>query len=253
MNAYRTALTEEQKEKIINDSLPFIKYTAFRLGRRLPPQLSVNDLISVGIVGLLDALQRYEEGRVKLSTFVEHRIRGAMLDELRSQSWMPRSTKKKVDTIRKTQRELQQELGRHPEDREIAGRLGLSLDEYHRTVQDAHNAVTFSFEDFSAAAGDDGEIDVAACLPDPEAKTPLDILETNRVREQLAGLIGVLPEKEKIVLSLYYWDELTMKEIGKVLGVTEGRVCQLHAQALMRLKANLDGAAPAKEPVRSVR
>jgi RNA polymerase sigma factor for flagellar operon FliA len=206
----------------------------------LPPQLSINDLISVGIVGLLDALQRYEEGRVKLSTFVEHRIRGAMLDELRAQSWMPRSTKKKVDSIRKAHQQMEQELGRPPEDWEVTKKLGLSLDEYHRTLQDAHNAVTFSFEDFTMHADDDGEMDVKVCLPDPDAKTPLDILEENSEKDRLAALIGVLPEKGQLVLSLYYWGGLTMKGIGKVLGVTEGRVCQLHNQALVRLKARLD-------------
>lgn len=240
MKTCRSELTEEQKEQIINDSLPFIKYTAYRLSRRLPPQLSTNDLISAGIVGLLDALRRYEEGRVKLSTFVEHRIRGAMLDELRAQSWMPRSTKKKVDSIRKARQLMEQELCRPPEDWEVAKRLDLSLDQYHKTLQDAHNAVTFSFEDFTSHGDDDGELDVRACIPDPDAKSPLDILEENSDRDRLAALIGVLPEKGRVVLSLYYWGGLTMKGIGKVLGVTEGRVCQLHNQALVRLKARLN-------------
>lgn len=106
MQEYQTVLIEQEKEKIINDNLPFIKYTAYRLAHRLPPQLSVNDLISVGIVGLLDALQRYREGRVKLSTFVEYRIKGAMLDELRTHDWLPRSLKTKIGQIRKAHREL---------------------------------------------------------------------------------------------------------------------------------------------------
>ncbi len=237
MQEYKTELTEQEKERIICDSLPFIKYTAYRLAHRLPPQLAVNDLISVGIVGLLDALQRYTEGRVKLNTFVEYRIRGAMLDELRSHDWMPRSLKTKIGQIRKAHRELEQDLGRMPHEEEIAARLEITLEEYYRTVQSASNAVVFSFEDFRDKITEESDMDVTECIPDRDAKTPLELLEENSSKEALAHLIERLPHKEKIILSLYYWDELTMKEIGKVLGLTEGRVCQLHNQAMIRLKS----------------
>ncbi len=237
MQECKTELTEREKEKIINESLPFIKYTAYRLAHRLPPQLAANDLISVGIVGLLDALQRYTEGRVKLKTFVEYRIKGAMLDELRSHDWVPRSLKTKIGQIRKAHRELEQDLGRMPREEEIAERLEISLDEYYRTVQSASNAVVFSFEDFRDKSSDEGDMDVTECIPDRNAKNPLELLEENSAKEDLADLIERLPHKEKIILSLYYWDEMTMKEIGKVLRLTEGRVCQLHNQAMIRLKS----------------
>ncbi len=240
MQKVKMELTEQEKEKIINDSLPFIKYTAYRLAHRLPPQLSVNDLVSVGIVGLLDALQRYKEGRVKMNTFVEYRIKGAMLDELRSHDWLPRSLKTKIGQIRKAHRELEQDLGRMPYEEEIAERLEMTLDEYYRTVQSASNAVVFSFEDFRDKMNDEGDMDVTECIPDRDAKSPLELLEENNAKEALAHLIERLPEKEKIILSLYYWDELTMKEIGKVLNLTEGRVCQLHNQAMIRLKSLMD-------------
>jgi len=236
--------TEQQKEQIINDSLPFIKYTAYRLAQRLPPQLSVQDLISVGIVGLLDALQRYTEGRVKLNTFVEHRIKGAMLDELRSHDWVPRSLKTKIAQIRKAHRDLELDLGRMPREDEIAERLSISLDEYFRTIQSASNAVVFSFEDFRDRTYEESDMDVTECIPDPDMKTPLEILEDNSAKEALAHVIERLPEKEKLVLSLYYWEELTMKEIGKVMSLTEGRVCQLHNQALIRLKAQMASPVP---------
>jgi RNA polymerase sigma factor for flagellar operon FliA len=239
MQDYKVEMSEQEKEKIINDSLPFIKYTAYRLAHRLPPQLSVSDLISVGIVGLLDALQRYTEGRVKLSTFTEYRIKGAMLDELRSHDWVPRSLKTKIGQIRKAHRELEQDLGRMPYEEEIAERLEISLEEYYRTVQSASNAVVFSFEDFRDRMHEESDMDVTECIPDPDAKNPLELLEENSTKEALTRLIERLPEKEKLVLSLYYWDELTMKEIGKVLSLTEGRVCQLHNQALLRLKAQM--------------
>jgi len=232
--------TEQEKERIINDSLPFIKYTAYRLAHRLPPQLSVQDLISVGVMGLLDALQRYTEGRVKLNTFVEHRIKGAMLDELRSHDWVPRSVKTKIGQIKKAHRELEKDLGRMPFAEEIADRLSISLDEYHRTIQNASNAVVFSFEDFRDRMSDEGDMDVMECIPDPDMKTPLQLLEENSAKDALAQVIDRLPEKEKIILSLYYWEELTMKEIGKVVNLTEGRVCQLHNQALIRLKAQMN-------------
>ncbi len=237
MQECKTELTEREKEKIINESLPFIKYTAYRLAHRLPPQLAANDLISVGIVGLLDALQRYTEGRVKLKTFVEYRIKGAMLDELRSHDWVPRSLKTKIGQIKKAHRELEQDLGRMPSEEEIAERLEISLDEYYRTVQSASNAVVFSFEDFRDRFSEDSDVDVTECIPDRNAKTPLELLEENSAKADLADLIERLPQKEKIILSLYYWDEMTMKEIGKVLRLTEGRVCQLHNQAMIRLKS----------------
>ncbi len=240
MTDYKVEMSEAEKEKIINDSLPFIKYTAYRLAHRLPPQLAVNDLISVGIVGLLDALQRYTEGRVKLNTFVEYRIKGAMLDELRSHDWVPRSLKTKIGQIRKTHRELEQDLGRMPREEEIAERLEITLDEYFRTVQSASNAVVFSFEDFRDKMYEESDMDVMECIPDPDAKNPLELLEESSSKEALAQLIERLPEKEKLILSLYYWDEMTMKEIGKVLHLTEGRVCQLHNQALIRLKAQIN-------------
>jgi RNA polymerase sigma factor for flagellar operon FliA len=241
MITYKTEINEEEKEQIIKEFLPFIKYTAHRLAWRLPPQLAVEDLISAGVMGLLDALQRYNKGRVKLNTFVQFRIKGAMLDELRAHSWIPRSMKKKIDSIKNAHLILEKELGRLPEDEEVARSLGILLDEYYRILQISNSQVTLRFEDFSEKYEESG-LDVTECIPDPNAKSPLEVFEDNNKREVLAVLINELPEKEKIILSLYYWDEMTMKEIAKVLKLTEGRVCQLHSQALIRLKARLNSA-----------
>ncbi len=240
MQESKAELSEREKEKIINDSLPFIKYTAFRLAHRLPPQLSVDDLISVGTMGLLDALQRYTEGRVKIKTFVEYRIKGAMLDELRSHDWVPRSLKTKIGRIKKAHRDLEKDLGRLPYEEEVAESLEITLDEYYKTLQSANNAVVFSFEDFKDKMYEESDMDITECIPDPNMKNPLELLEENTTRDALALLIARLPEKEKLLLSLYYWEELTMKEIGKVMNLTEGRVCQLHAQAIIRLKSHMD-------------
>lgn len=240
MQECKVEWSEEQKEKIINESLPFIKYTAYRLGQRLPPQLSMNDLVSIGIMGLLDALQRYAEGRVKIKTFVEYRIKGAMLDELRSHDGVSRSLKNKISQIKNTHRKLEKELGRPPDEEEVAKSLNITLDNYYRTLQIANSAVVCNFEDFKGKMKEENEIDVMECIPDPAMKTPLELMEENSAKEALAHLINELPEKEKLILSLYYWEELTMKEIGKVMDLTEGRVCQLHSQALTRLKARME-------------
>ena len=245
MTAYKTEISEEAKENIIKDFLPFIKYTAHRLSWGLPPQLTVDDLISVGIMGLLDALQRFTEGRVKLNTFVQFRIKGAMLDELRAHNWIPKSMNKKISSVKKAHQKLEKEYGRMPDESEVTEYLGMSLEEYFKILQVANNQVTLRFEDFNDRNNNDDDLDMMECISDPEARTPLDILEENSQKEMLAQIIEGLPEKEKLVLSLYYWEEMTMKEISKVLEITEGRVCQLHSQALIRMKSRMNGNTPA--------
>lgn len=235
------SISEEEKERIVKDFLPYIKYTAYRLSWRLPPQLTIDDLISAGVVGLLDALSRYKNNGTPLKPFVEMRIKGAMLDEIRSQETLSKSIRKKMKAIKEAHNELERELGRLPEDEEIAETLHLSLDEYYRTLQRANSRITLRFEDFSDKGSSDDDLDIMECIPDSNVRTPLEICESEDLKDRLAKLISELPEKEKLVLSLYYWDELTMKEIGKVLDLTEGRVCQIHNQALMRLRAKMEG------------
>jgi len=233
----KAEVSEQEKEKVINDCLPFIKYTACRLAHRLPPYLSVQDLISVGVEGLLSSLRRHAGGMAKINTFAEYRIKGAMLDELRSNDWVPRSFKVKLDRIRKAHRELELDLGRTPGEDEIAARLSISLDEYYRTLEVASNSVVYNFEDIRERMHEDGDLDVMENIRDKNMKGPLEQLETSAIKKTLAALILKLPEKEKLILSLYYWDELTLKEIGRIVHLTEGRVCQIRNQALMRLRA----------------
>lgn len=235
----KTGVSEEEKERVIKEFLPFIKYTAHRLAWRLPPEMTVDDLVSSGLMGLLDALEKFEHGRVKLKTYAEIRIKGAMFDELRAVDWVPRSMKKKVSRLKATHLELEKELGRPPDDEEVAEALGISLQEYYKTLRDASGAITVRFEDFTGDESNGDGLNVMQCIADRSAKDPLSILEESDMKEALAGLIDELPAKEKLVLSLYYWDELTMKEIGRVLELTESRVCQLHGQALVRLKAKV--------------
>lgn len=234
-----TILTDEEKERIVKDLLPYIKYTAYRLSWRLPPQLTVDDLVSAGVVGLLDALSRYRNNGTPLKPFVEMRIKGAMLDEIRAQDNASRSMRRKMKAIKETHNELERELGRLPEDEEIAETLHLSLNEYYSILQRANSRITLHFEDFTDNDQSDDNLDITECIPDRNAPTPLEAYESKDLKERMAELIRGLPEKEKIVLSLYYWEELTMKEIARVLDITEGRVCQIHNQALMRLRAKM--------------
>jgi RNA polymerase sigma factor for flagellar operon FliA len=240
----RRGFSEEEKEQIIADSLPFIKYTAYRLAWRLAPQLTVEDLMSVGIVGLLDALSRYREDKGKINTFVEYRIKGAMLDELRAHDWISKSLKKKIASVEKACLELEREKGRLPEAEEIAEKLNISLDEYYKILQGAQSGITLRFEEFSRKIGSETGFDLEESIPDPNMKTPLELYEDTKKKELLADLIDKLPEREKVILSLYYWEEMTMKEIGKVLNLTEGRICQLHNQALMRLRTRIGSFSP---------
>ena len=236
-------LSEEEREQIVKDFLPFIKYTAYRLAWRLTPQLTVDDLMSVGIVGLLDALSRYREEEAKINTFVEYRIKGAMLDELRAHEWVPKSMKKKIASVEKAYIDIERENGRLPEPAEVAQKLNITLDEYYKILQSAHSGSMLRFEDFRRKMNGEGGFDLEESIPDPNMKTPLELYEDNKKKELLADLVGKLPEREKIILSLYYWEEMTMKEIGKALNLTEGRICQLHNQALMRLRAKLGSPA----------
>ncbi|MEW6569705.1 MAG: FliA/WhiG family RNA polymerase sigma factor [Nitrospirota bacterium] len=233
-------MSEEEKERIIQHFLPSIKYNAHRLAWRLPPQLTVDDLISVGIMGLLDALNRYRKDEVKINTFVEYRIRGAMLDELRSNDSLPKSMRKKIDAVKKAYLKLEKETGCPPEAEEIARKLNITLEEYYRILQSTNSGIVLRFEDFHKKMGEEDGLDLTESLPDPNAKTPLEILENNNNRKILACLIDRLPEREKLIICLYYWEEMTMKEIGKVMNLTEGRICQLLNHALMRLKAGIE-------------
>jgi len=242
MLKYKAAIKEETKEKIIKEFLPYIKYTAYRLSWKLPPHVTVDDLVSVGLMGLMDALERFEPGKVKLKTYAELRIKGSMIDELRATAWIPRSMRKKIDEINNARNKLEKKNGRMPDDTEVAKFLKMPLDEYYRILQYAVSATPIRIEDFKTNKSSDSDLNFSECIADPASKTPLEVLEEKDVQEKLAELIESMPEKEKLVLSLYYYEELTMQEIGKVLNITESRVCQIHSQALVKLKSKLTWA-----------
>ncbi len=238
MYGYNIKMSPQEKEKIIKDFLPVVRYTAYRLSWRLPPQIAVDDLISVGLKGLFDAMERFEPGKIKLKTYAQYRIKGAMLDELRAMEWIPRSRKKKVNALKRIQSQLEKELKRSPEDEEVAAALHISLDEYFQTLEESKGGGALKFEDYESAS-DGRQANLMGNIEDPNEKNPLSILMELDQKKAMARLIDELPEKEKMVLSLYYWEELTMKEVGAVLGLTESRVCQLHSKVLIRLKTKI--------------
>ncbi len=227
----------DEREEIIKTFLPYIKYTASRLSWRLSPSLSEDDLISAGITGLLDALERYDASISKMSTYVEYRIKGAMLDLIDSSQFLPKHLNKKIYEIKKTIEELEKKLNRTPEDFEIAEFVGITLEEYYEIINESNKAKWLSLEIIDKNGDEKTALNF---LPDKEEYQPDKIYEKKELIDVLSKAIENLSEKEKLVLSLYYYEELTMKEIAKVLGITEGRVSQLHNQALMKVKVKLN-------------
>ncbi len=244
IQGYRTITTEEEKEAVLKEMLPYIKYTAYRLAWRLPPQLTIDDLISVGVIGLLDAIERYDPARhANIKTYAEYRIKGAMLDELRSAEWAPKQLQKKINDLKSAYRRLEQRLNRPPSESEVAEELGINSDELFKLLHDANGAVTVSLEDIEHRVGQngDGDYNIYEHLQDRNTEDPLRLIEKADVKDQLEKAMERLPEREKLILSLYYWDEITFKEIGRVLGISESRVSQLHSQAIIRMRAYVEG------------
>lgn len=235
VNAYSSAhRANREVDVLVTRHAELVKRIAYHLAGRLPASVEVSDLIQAGMLGLLEAVANYTADRgASFETYAGIRIRGAMLDALRKLDWAPRSVHRKARAAAAAVRELETEFGREARDGEIAERMGVPLAEYHRIVQDAASCRISSLDDSS---GDDDSL--LSRMEDDTADPFRDATEDG-FRAALAGAIRELPERERLVMSLYYDDELNLKEIGAVLKVTESRVCQLHGQALVRLKARL--------------
>lgn len=231
----------DDREAIIHEIMPYIKYTAYRYQWKLPPQMTVDDLISAGTIGLLDAIDKYDaEKNAKLKTYAEFRIRGAMLDEIRANDWAPKTLRKKMNDIRAAYSEVEATEGRHASEDEIAEKLGITLSEMHNTLQQGNNSVMMSIEEMGElrASLGDSDVDAYDFLTDPEETTPLEMIEEKELRNHLASLINSLEEKERLVVTLYYYEELTFKEIGSILGLTESRICQIHSRSLAKMESS---------------
>ncbi len=224
------------KASLVEAYAPLVKRIAFQLMAKLPASVDVDDLIQNGMMGLLDALGRYEHGLgAQFETYAVQRIRGAMLDGLRDNDWLPRSLRRDMRRIEAAIHELEQQCGRSPTESELAEALEMSLDDYQRMLQDARGHQLVYFEDFNREESDD-YLDRHLAQDDAN---PLSLLEDADMRRRLVGAIEHLPEREQMVMALYYDEELNLREIGEVLGVTESRVCQLHSQAVARLRASI--------------
>jgi len=220
-----------------------VKRIAYHLAARLPSSVEVDDLIQSGMIGLLDAARHYDgSAGASFETYAGIRIRGAMVDELRAGDWAPRSVHKKVRQAAETVRRLEQERGRAVRETDVAASMGISIDDYRGIQSDAAQCQMLSIN-----AASDGEEDEAWQVEDLSNFTPAEHLQNQEFQKALADAIRTLPEKEQTVLSLYYRDELNLREIGEVLNVTESRVCQIHGQALIHVRAQLgEWLAPAK-------
>ena len=225
------------KNKLLAEHAPLVKKLAHQMKAKLPPSVDVDDLVQAGMIGLLDALDRYEETHgAQFETYAVQRIRGAMLDELRSSDWLPRSLRQNMRKIEVAINGLQQRLGRPPKEAEIAKELKMSLEEYHDMLGDSGGHQLVYYEDFHDTEDSEHFLD-RYCVD--ESGDPLQALVNSGFRAAVIEAIGALPEREKILMGLYYEQEMNLKEIGAVMGVSESRVSQLHSQAIARLRARL--------------
>ena len=228
-----TAAGTLDKEDAVRRYAPMVKRMAYHLAARLPASVQVDDLVQAGLIGLMDAAARFDESLgVQFETYAMQRVRGAMLDELRASDWLPRGARKAQREIEEAITRLEQKLGRPPQESEVAAEMGISLRDYQEKLGDAHGALLYYGED-------DYDDDYLEHNHPDDSPQPPEVLHDARFRAALIEAIDNLPEREKLLMGLYYEQELNFKEIAAVLGVTESRVCQLHSQAVARLRVKL--------------
>ena len=238
---YKKTRSPELREQLILEYAPLVKHVAGRLAVMLPPHVEFDDLVSYGMFGLVEAVERFDfERGVKFETYAAARIRGAIIDGLRSADWVPRSVRQKARELEKELIRLESALGRAATDDEIAEALGMTVQEYDRLVAELSGASLVSLDEvWVADPEEESELRLLETVSNESAISPEDAVEEKELERLLAEAIERLPERERLVLALYYHEGLTLKEIGRVLGVTESRVCQIHTKAILRLRAYL--------------
>lgn len=232
-----TVSGKSDKSVLLEGHAPLVKRLAHQMKAKLPPSVEVDDLIQAGMIGLLDAVNRYEETHgAQFETYAVQRIRGAMLDELRNSDWLPRSIRQNMRKIEEAMNRVQQRLGRAPLEAEVAKEMKVSLEEYQELLNEGSGHQLVYYEDFHEKDESEHFLD-RYCVD--ETSDPLQSLMNGGFRQAVIHAIEALPEREKILMGLYYEQEMNLKEIGAVMGVSESRVCQLHSQAIARMRARL--------------
>ena len=242
-------LNSAERERLLVEQLPQVKYIARRIHDRLPPHILLEDLVHAGILGLIEAIQRFDPARhVELKSFAKHRIQGAILDSLRDLDWSPRPLRRKARRIEEAQQKLRARLGYSPSESQLADELGMSLDKFQHLLGELRGLDLRSLPSETREEG--SERGVRNVAPATTAEDPFSLCFRSEMKGLLSQAIAELPEREHQLLALYYYEELTMKEVGAVLGIGEARVSQLHSSAIIRLRARMNELLEAQGPTR---
>lgn len=236
---YRNTKDPGVKDQIVIEYAPLVKFIAQKIASRLPSNIELDDLISCGVIGLMDAIDKFDSSRDnKFKTYAEFRIRGAILDELRAQDWVPRSVRDKAKQLERAYSKLESELGRPATDEEMCAELSCNMDEFHEMLNKAKSVSLLNIDDASTFSKGDKRL-MINLTEGGKSSNPYSAVSYKNIQSRIKEGIKALPEKQRLVLSLYYYEDLNLKEIGQVLEVTESRVSQLHTQAVLKLKAKL--------------
>lgn len=238
--SYKKKRDPRIRESFIKQYAPLVKYVAGKVAANMPQSVEFDDLVGFGVFGLIDAIDKFDPDKnVKFKTYAVTRIRGAIFDELRSIDWVPRSVRQKSREIEEAIVNIEAKLGRPATDSEIAGAMGVSEDDFAKTMMKISSTSILSLNDVWYSADDSDKISIGDSIESPVSLNPDAVIEREEIKRVIIQAIQELPDKEKKVLVLYYYEDLTLKEIGKVLDVTESRVSQLHTKAILRLRAKL--------------
>ena len=238
---YKSAGDTRAREGLVIAYSPLVKYVAGRMASGLPAHVDEADLISYGLGGLINAIERFElEREIKFETYAITRIKGAIIDELRALDWVPRSVRARAREIEKSHAKLEHRLHRTPTDEEMARELQIGVEEFQEILVKISNSTVVALDELWAVSDSSGDaVSLLDTLRDPDAPDPQQLLDASELKDRLADAISALPEREKLVIALYYYENLTLREIGEVLGVTESRISQLHTKAVLRLRSRL--------------
>jgi len=233
-----TDKTGPERDTLMLENVRLVKIIAHHIAVHLPPHIDVSDLMSAGSIGLLEAIDKFDASRgIKFKTYASIRIRGAIMDELRGMDWMTRSMREKSNMLKRAFGEIEKRTGGPASEGDVAEFLGISVEELRTLLGKVSACSLVNIEDLTTDS--EHKLDLLECIEDPKGADPMAFARFSELKNTLANMVDNLPDKEKLIVSLYYFDELTMKEIGRVMEITESRVCQLHSQAMHRLKARM--------------